>query len=150
MGVSLHRIKDIRLFYGEDPFGTSPIDFDNPRQKPKPHGHAIAARITSENPDEVNFRLDTHRSHDFSCARVFVLQGFKPSSGTVQELNFRSRQNVWGYFSIGSVGGLHEFADLQFGHIFSYGENREDARECVISIMFVSFLFAPFFLEIWS
>ena len=54
-------------------------------------------------------------------------QGFKPSSGTVQELNFRSSKNVWGYFSVGATGGLHEFADSQFGHCFSWGENREEA-----------------------
>lgn len=53
MGIHLHRIKDIRLLYDEEPFGISPIDFDSPRNKPHPHGHAIAARITSENPDEV-------------------------------------------------------------------------------------------------
>ncbi|CAF3453887.1 unnamed protein product [Rotaria socialis] len=106
MGISLHRIKSIRLLYGEEPLGVSPIDFDNPKHKPVPNGHAIAARITSENPDE----------------------GFKPSSGTVEELNFRSRQNVWGYFSISSSGGLHEFADSQFGHIFSYGDTRDDAQ----------------------
>ncbi|CAF4326884.1 unnamed protein product [Rotaria socialis] len=107
MGICLHRIKDIRLLYGEDPFDTTEIDFAHPRIKPKPHGHAIAARITSENPNE----------------------GFKPSSGTVEELTFRSRHNVWGYFSISSSGGLHEFADSQFGHVFSHGETREDARE---------------------
>ncbi|CAF0807590.1 unnamed protein product [Adineta steineri] len=110
MGICLHRIKDIRLLYGEEAFGISPIDFDEPINKPIPHGHAIAARITSENPDE----------------------GFKPSSGTVEELNFRSRQNVWGYFSISSSGGLHEFADSQFGHIFSHGETREDARDNLV------------------
>ncbi|ELW63813.1 Acetyl-CoA carboxylase 2 [Tupaia chinensis] len=52
---------------------------------------------------------------------------FKPSSGTVQELNFRSSKNVWGYFSVAAAGGLHEFADSQFGHCFSWGENREEA-----------------------
>uniref|UniRef100_A0ACB8FZK6 Uncharacterized protein n=1 Tax=Sphaerodactylus townsendi TaxID=933632 RepID=A0ACB8FZK6_9SAUR len=55
------------------------------------------------------------------------VQGFKPSSGTVQELNFRSNKNVWGYFSVAAAGGLHEFADSQFGHCFSWGENREEA-----------------------
>ena len=53
MGIRLHRIKSIRLLYGEAPFGISPIDFDEPENKPIPNGHAIAARITSENPDEV-------------------------------------------------------------------------------------------------
>ncbi|KAG9493211.1 hypothetical protein GDO78_001235 [Eleutherodactylus coqui] len=58
---------------------------------------------------------------------LYFLKGFKPSSGTVQELNFRSNKNVWGYFSVAAAGGLHEFADSQFGHCFSWGENREEA-----------------------
>ncbi|XP_075070318.1 acetyl-CoA carboxylase 2 isoform X2 [Mixophyes fleayi] len=105
MGVPLYRIKDIRVLYGETPWGDFPINFENPTNMPNPRGHVIAARITSENPDE----------------------GFKPSSGTVQELNFRSNKNVWGYFSVAATGGLHEFADSQFGHCFSWGENREEA-----------------------
>ena len=52
----------------------------------------------------------------------------------MEELTFRSRQNVWGYFSISASGGLHEFADSQFGHIFSHGDTREDAREFVQSM----------------
>ncbi|CAH1397030.1 unnamed protein product [Nezara viridula] len=110
MGISLHNIKDIRVLYGESPWGDTMIDFDQPRHKPQAWGHVIAARITSENPDE----------------------GFKPSSGTVQELNFRSSKNVWGYFSVAASGGLHEFADSQFGHCFSWGENREQARENLV------------------
>lgn len=106
MGIPLHRIRDIRMMYKESPFGMNPIDFDNPRNPPKPHGHCLACRITAENPDE----------------------GFKPNSGTVQELTFRSNQNVWGYFSVQASGGLHEFADSQFGHCFSWGEDREEAR----------------------
>ncbi|XP_048045918.1 acetyl-CoA carboxylase 1 isoform X5 [Megalobrama amblycephala] len=105
MGIPLHRIKDIRVMYGLQPWGDSPIDFEGLSTAPSPRGHVIAARITSENPDE----------------------GFKPSSGTVQELNFRSNKNVWGYFSVAAAGGLHEFADSQFGHCFSWGENREEA-----------------------
>uniref|UniRef100_H2YM73 Uncharacterized protein n=1 Tax=Ciona savignyi TaxID=51511 RepID=H2YM73_CIOSA len=104
MGIPLHRMRDIRILYGEDPWSDAPIDFNRPQHKPEPHGHVIAARITSE-PDE----------------------GFKPSSGTVQELNFRSSKNVWGYFSVAAAGGLHEFADSQFGHCFAWGENREYA-----------------------
>ena len=48
----------------------------------------------------------------------FVFPLFYFSSGTVQELNFRSSKNVWGYFSVAASGGLHEFADSQFGHAF--------------------------------
>ncbi|XP_049317448.1 acetyl-CoA carboxylase [Bactrocera dorsalis] len=110
MGIPLYRLKDIRLLYGESPWGSSVIDFENPENKPQPSGHVIAARITSENPDE----------------------GFKPSSGTVQELNFRSSKNVWGYFSVAASGGLHEYADSQFGHCFSWGENRQQARENLV------------------
>ncbi|KAG5269143.1 hypothetical protein AALO_G00198740 [Alosa alosa] len=105
MGIPLNRIKDIRMMYGAQPWGDSPVDFEGLSSLPCPRGHVIATRITSENPDE----------------------GFKPSSGTVQELNFRSSKNVWGYFSVAATGGLHEFADSQFGHCFSWGENREEA-----------------------
>lgn len=108
MGIPLYRIKDIRLLYGQSSYGDNQIDFSQGRARP--WGHVIAARITSENPDE----------------------GFKPSSGTVSELNFRSNKNVWGYFSVAASGGLHEFADSQFGHCFSWGEDREDARENLV------------------
>ncbi|KAF0496183.1 acetyl-CoA carboxylase [Gigaspora margarita] len=117
MGIPLHQIRDIRVLYGLDHNGTSEIDFDfsNPeslqtQRKPAPKGHVIAVRITAENPDA----------------------GFKPSSGMVHELNFRSSTNVWGYFSVNSAGGLHEFADSQFGHIFAYGENRQQSRKNMI------------------
>ena len=33
---------------------------------------------------------------------------------------------------MGALGGLHEFADSQFGHCFSWGEDREDARENMV------------------
>ncbi|KAL7669003.1 hypothetical protein ACOME3_009679 [Neoechinorhynchus agilis] len=110
MGIPLNRIKDIRLLYGESPWGESHIDFDDWSIKRPSKGHAIAARITSENPDE----------------------GFKPSSGSVDDINFRSNRNVWGYFSVSSCGGLHEYADSQFGHIFSWGETREEARQNLV------------------
>ena len=103
MGIPLHKMKAFRHMYQEDPMpAVSSIDFHHPKFEPKPMGHVIAARITSENPDE----------------------GFKPSAGTVHELNFKSNKNVWGYFSVSASGGLHEFADSQFGHCFSWGEYR--------------------------
>ena len=54
MGIPLHRNKDIRMLYGEDPWANTPIDFDSLYDRPVPRGHVIAARITSENPDEVS------------------------------------------------------------------------------------------------
>lgn len=117
MGIPLHRIRHIRQLYGVAPQGSSEIDFDmvNPeaiklQRKPQPKGHVVAVRITAENPDA----------------------GFKPSSGALQELNFRSSTNVWGYFSVNSLGGLHEFADSQFGHIFAYGEDRNESRKNMV------------------
>ena len=111
MGIPLHRLKAIRQMYHESMTNLDqPIDFHQPKYEPRPMGHVIAARITSENPDE----------------------GFKPSAGTVHELNFKSNKNVWGYFSVSASGGLHEFADSQFGHCFSWGEDREQARENLV------------------
>lgn len=75
-----------------------------------PHGHVIACRVTAENPDE----------------------GFQPTSGDIQELTFRNTPNVWGYFSVGASGGVHEFADSQFGHLFAWGESRESSRRSMV------------------
>ena len=117
MGLSLNRIKDIRLLYGKDPQQTSEIDFNfvkedstQTQRRPTPKGHTTACRITSEDPGE----------------------GFKPSSGTMHELNFRSSSNVWGYFSVGTAGGIHSFSDSQFGHIFAWGENRTASRKHMV------------------
>ncbi|KAG8961417.1 acetyl-coenzyme-A carboxylase [Tulasnella sp. 419] len=117
MGIPLHRIRDIRLLYGVAPNSASEIDFDMVKpesnqlqRRPTPKGHVVAVRITAENPDA----------------------GFKPSSGSLQELNFRSSTNVWGYFSVGTAGGLHEFADSQFGHIFAYGADRAESRKNMV------------------
>ncbi|KAJ5143910.1 uncharacterized protein N7515_002697 [Penicillium bovifimosum] len=105
MGIPLHRIRDIRLLYGVDPNTSAEIDFDfskeesfETQRRPQPKGHTTACRITSEDPGE----------------------GFKPSSGTMHELNFRSSSNVWG------------FSDSQFGHIFAYGENRSASRKHMV------------------
>ncbi|CAI8586045.1 unnamed protein product [Vicia faba] len=40
------------------------------------------------------------------------------------ELSFKSKPNVWAYFSVKSGGGIHEFSDSQFGHVFAFGESR--------------------------
>ncbi|EMC93743.1 hypothetical protein BAUCODRAFT_36199 [Baudoinia panamericana UAMH 10762] len=117
MGIPLHRIRDIRLLYGADPHTASEIDFNFSKEdtslkqrRPQPKGHCTACRITSEDPGE----------------------GFKPSSGTMHELNFRSSSNVWGYFSVGAASSIHNFSDSQFGHIFAYGENRQASRKHMV------------------
>ena len=117
MGLPLHRIRDIRLLYGADPNTSSKLDFSfskedsvKSQRRPTPKGHTTACRITSEDPGE----------------------GFKPSSGMMHELNFRSSSNVWGYFSVGTQGGIHSYSDSQFGHIFAYGENRSASRKHMV------------------
>jgi len=117
MGIPLHRIRDIRLLYGLDPHRATEIDFHfekeaslKSQRRPQPKGHCTACRITSEDPGE----------------------GFKPSGGTMHELNFRSSSNVWGYFSVSSASSIHSFSDSQFGHIFAYGENRSASRKHMV------------------
>src|ERR1700760_4462535 len=117
MGLPLHTIRDIRLLYGVDHKLDTPIDFEfsspeskKQQRKPQPKGHTTACRITSEDPG----------------------QGFKPSSGTMEELNFRSSSNVWGYFSVSAASSIHSFSDSQFGHIFAYGENRAASRKHMV------------------
>eukprot|EP00948_MAST-09A_sp_MAST-9A-sp1_P000526 g526.t1 len=145
MGIPLDRIPDIRRLFGREPFGDDHIDFElelrnrkskaveiqNASQKLVPKetknalpvfwekeiadlglkdGHVIATRITAENPDK----------------------GFTPTSGAIREINFRSTENVWGYFSVDSSGSVHEFADSQIGHLFSWGATREIARRRIV------------------
>ena len=118
MGIPLHRQREIRMLYGEDASGTSEIAFDAPEHSPVPHGHVIAARITSERPEE----------------------GFRPTSGTVAELNFRASKHVWGYFAVATAGAaIHEFADSQFGHLFAFGEDREQAKMYVESCLDIQY-----------
>lgn len=115
MGLPLDNIPEIRELYGRNRFESDPsdasarIDFDNTERLP-PNGHCIAVRITAENAEA----------------------GFKPTSGGIQELNFRSTPSVWGYFSMDSSGSIHEFADSQFGHLFASGIDREQARRNMV------------------
>jgi len=109
MGIPLFRMPEIRKFYGLDREGDSKIDFLE-QDYNEIDSHVIAARITAENPDE----------------------GFKPTSGTIERIKFQSTSNVWGYFSVGANGGIHEFADSQFGHLFAKGPTREHARKSLV------------------
>ena len=112
MGIPLYCIGDIRRLYGADEEGTDPIDFDAEAPVPA-KGHVIACRITAENPEK----------------------GFQPTSGAIRELNFRSTANVWGYFSVDGNGRVHEYADSQFGHLFSWGSSRDIARKNMVQAL---------------
>jgi len=113
MGLPLYRIADIRAYFGADPAGTDVIDFTKATSAP-PRGHCMAARITAEDPES----------------------GFKPSSGAIHELNYRSVPGVTGNFSVGVSGsGVHQFADSQFGHIFALAPTRDDAGALLVQAL---------------
>ncbi|KAK4531784.1 hypothetical protein CCYA_CCYA09G2641 [Cyanidiococcus yangmingshanensis] len=105
MGIPLRCIPAIQALYGN----RKDLDFEIAIPNP-PNGHVIACRVTAENPEE----------------------GFQPTSGSIQELSFRNTPNVWGYFSVGAWGGVHEYADSQFGHLFAWGPDRETARRNMV------------------
>merc|ERR1712176_861677 len=109
MGIPLYNIPEVRKLYGRDMYETGKIDFLEEDYKPL-DSHVIAARITAENTDE----------------------GFKPTAGSIERIKFQSTSNVWGYFSVGNNGGIHEYADSQFGHLFAKGATREQARKALI------------------
>ncbi|VDN04662.1 unnamed protein product [Thelazia callipaeda] len=100
MGVPLQCISEVRLYYGKSRYGTDKIPFH--LIYPHCDKHVVSVRITSEDPEE----------------------NFRPASGEITNLNFRSTQFVWGYFSHVGAGSLHEFADSQFGHLFATGSTR--------------------------
>ena len=103
----------MREFFGQDPDEESELDLENPAAMKPPSCHCIGARVTAENPSE----------------------GFTPTSGLIEELHYRSIQNVNAYFSVGTTGGIHAFADSQFGHIFARGPSREQAlKTCVLAL----------------
>ncbi len=90
MGVPLTRIPAIRATYNLDPKGTEPFDLEALPQR-QPDCHVVAVRITSENAGD----------------------GFKPTAGRIDNLVFKPTPEVWGYFSVRSGGGIHEFSDSQ-------------------------------------
>ena len=49
--------------------------------------------------------------------------GFKPTCGSIDELNFRTSPDVWGYFSVKSGGGIHEFSDSQVCRRFPFAHS---------------------------
>ncbi|KIY93907.1 biotin carboxylase [Monoraphidium neglectum] len=111
MGVPLWRIPQVRAtFQGvEARLEVEQFDMEATPQR-LPDSHVVAVRITSENANN----------------------GFKPTAGRIDELMFKPTPEVWGYFSVKSGGGIHEFSDSQFGHLFAKGETREAAIRAMV------------------
>eukprot|EP00850_Spirogloea_muscicola_P013374 SM000090S24336 [mRNA] locus=s90:291408:309581:- [translate_table: standard] len=150
MGIPLWRLPEIRRLFGQEQGGSNscwqscsmvssftgncllpgpkgpncnhvqvvPFDFQKAVAQ-KPRGHVIAVRITSEDPDD----------------------GFKPTTGRIQELSFRSRPDVWAYFSVKNRQLVMALPVLSLpiaeillsspcctpGHLFAMGESRAAA-----------------------
>ena len=66
-----------------------------------------------------------------AISSTYSVDSYKPVAGSIF-VAITVNKNVWGYFSVSSSGGLHEFADSQFGHCFSWGEDRKAARENLV------------------
>lgn len=110
MGLPLHKIPDIRNLYNLPKNGDCELPDEVLVETPL---HAIAARITSEDPDD----------------------SFRPSTGKLTELNFRSSQDAWAYFSVSAGSKVHEFADSQFGHLFARGRSRTEAVSNILGAL---------------
>eukprot|EP00850_Spirogloea_muscicola_P009035 SM000050S16960 [mRNA] locus=s50:1564:20514:- [translate_table: standard] len=150
MGIPLWRLPEVRRLFGQEQGGSNscwqsssmgssftgncllpgpkgpkcnhgqvvPFDFQKAVAQ-KPRGHVIAVRITSEDPDD----------------------NFKPTTGRIQELSFRSRPDVWAYFSVKNRPLVMALPALLLhitevfmrpllnapGHLFAMGESRAAA-----------------------
>ena len=68
--------------------------------------HVIAVRVNAEQPEE----------------------DFKPSCGSVHSLEIPNVPQCWSYVSIHNGGKILDCVDSQFGHLFTVGNSREEAR----------------------
>jgi acetyl-CoA carboxylase/biotin carboxylase 1 len=72
MGIPLYNVPEVRRFWGHDYNGVGEIDLTHFKPSSEYPKHVMAARITAENPDE----------------------GFKPTSGKIDRINFQSDTKV--------------------------------------------------------
>ena len=72
-----------------------------------------------------------------SCVpRTTAAEGaLSPALSPAREPARRLRSQVWGYFSVIADGGVHEYADSQFGHIFANAPTREEARRALVGAL---------------
>lgn len=103
-GLPLHKIPQIRRYFGENPEGESVLDYEKMYDIP-PDGHVIALRIVSEDPENQ----------------------WKMSTGEIRKLDFQGLRGVWGYFAVGQGGGVGVSSDSQIGHVFIHGRTRAEA-----------------------
>lgn len=56
MGIDLHRIKDIRVSYGKDPFGQTSIDFETSHIKSQSSDEGTPVHASNEYSNKVNIK----------------------------------------------------------------------------------------------
>ena len=71
-----------------------------------PKYHCIASRINAEN----------------------AFKNFQPSTGNIDYIEMKELKNTWSYFSVGNNSKILPSVNGQFGHLFAFGCDREDAR----------------------
>eukprot|EP00127_Corallochytrium_limacisporum_P003164 Clim_evm13s147 gene=Clim_evmTU13s147 len=110
MGVPLHRMKELRLLYHADPWGTSQIPFQpstgDPKafRKARADGHAIFCRMTLEGPENLSVLPS------FAESSPFDLLGTRLTVGNT----------------------FDDTDDMSKNYIFVWGENRERARRNLV------------------
>ncbi|CAI2189190.1 11614_t:CDS:10 [Funneliformis geosporum] len=124
--IPLHQIRDIRVLHGLAPSGTSEIDFDfsdpeslQTQRRPAPKGHVIAVRITAENSDA----------------------GFKPSSGMVHELNFRSSTNNRQQSRKNMIVALKEFFTTGWLDENLTADKPDKIRDILLTVFIIDFIY---------
>jgi acetyl-CoA carboxylase/biotin carboxylase 1 len=145
----------VRAFYDKDMDGIGEFDLEVFKPYSEYPKHVIAARITAENPDEgfkptsgqidrIIFQVRRQRPESAALTSatgaaharprvvcplvVHAVDGRDVRVATM----LQSNTQVWGYFSVTADGGVHEFADSQFGHLFASGPTREIARKNLV------------------
>jgi len=75
--------------------------------EPPQNIHIMSTRINAENP----------------------YNGFQPSCGKIESIEFTTVPNSWAYFCIGKHSTIVSDADSQIGHMFAIGKNRTEAMD---------------------
>lgn len=120
MGIELGNIEGIRRFYGmnideDDPLRVSTalnlIDFNTMKPSP-PVGFCIGIYLTEENNGQQH-----------------MIPG---ADDGIEQLNFSSTQNAWGYMSKTKYDAMGDRTNLETIHLFASGNDREEARHNAI------------------
>lgn len=99
------------MLYGVQPWGDSPIDFEGLATAPSPRGHVIAARITSENPDEVTVNIMSLKSSCkwyLSCSQWIIFACICRVSNPVQE-----QYKSWTFAATRTCGATSAWQQLE-------------------------------------